>query len=167
MLQISTYLPCLRLKVCFLLLPAPTSSISPILPVSEARLLATGSLEAPLLVLMIASSCSIWPVFLTVNVTLPAETLLGEGETLNSLRVTAADFVAASEEVAIATAAITAASTAMMPSRPARRCEREDMRGSTQTPHAGSASGETPLKICHLSHQCTPSGAGRGLRAGS
>src|SRR3954468_9855888 len=125
------------------------SSISPTAPLSLARLPLTLSLDALVPVLMTTSSCSMWPLFLTLKETLPAETLLGEGETLNSLTVTVVDFEAASELVAPAMAAMTAASAARRPRRPTRRCEMENMGGTTQTHPSGSDAHENPSGNSH------------------
>src|ERR1700750_190323 len=80
------------------------SSISLTVPLVLARPPEIFSLEAAVLVLTITSSCSTSPEFLTLNVTLPAETVLGLGLTLNSDSVTLTDFEAAAK--ALETAAI-------------------------------------------------------------
>src|SRR4051812_44150195 len=126
------------------------SSTSPTEPLSLARLPETLSLEAEVEVLMTTISCSMAPAFLTVNVTLPAETDLGDATILNSLSVTLEDLEAASDVDATAMAMATAASAAMRPSRPTRRCDVKDIGGSTHTPGIGSPRYE---RTAHVHHQ--------------
>src|SRR3954447_19271531 len=90
------------------------SLICLIVPFALARPLETFSLEAAVLVLTITSSCSTSPAFLTLNVTLPAETVFGLGVTLNSDSVTLTDFEEAAR--ALETAAVETRPAASAPS---------------------------------------------------
>src|SRR3954452_19802709 len=90
------------------------SSICLTVPFVLARPLETFSLEAAVFVLTITSSCSTSPEFLTLNVTLPAETDFGLGLTLNSDSVTLTDFEEAA--MAVETAAVDSTPAASAPS---------------------------------------------------
>src|SRR3954447_26403754 len=103
-----------RVTLAVLDVPEPMSLICLTVPFVLARPLETFSLEAAVLVLTITSSCSTSPAFLTLNVTLPAETVFGLGLTLNSDSVTLTDFEEAA--MAVETAAIDTRLAASAPS---------------------------------------------------